>query len=64
MLCFDTVGLCGRKGIRPVKKGGWWRWALLSPDGVAPRVSRASVDRVTSEYVYRELAHNAERYDL
>ena len=26
-----------RKGIRPVKKyGGWWRWALVSPDGVAP----------------------------
>jgi len=23
--------------IRPIKKiGGWWRWALLSPDGVAP----------------------------
>jgi len=22
--CFDTVG--GRKGIRPVKNGGWWRW--------------------------------------
>jgi len=28
--------LGGRKGIRPVKNGGWWRWALLSPDGVAP----------------------------
>jgi len=29
--------LGGRKGIRPVKKyGGWWRWALVSPDGVAP----------------------------
>jgi len=28
--------LGGRKGIRPAKKyGGWWRWALLSPDGVA-----------------------------
>jgi len=22
--------------IRPVKNGGWWRWALVSPDGVAP----------------------------
>jgi len=21
--------LGGRKGIRPVKNGGWWRWALL-----------------------------------
>jgi len=29
--------LGGRKGIRPVKNmGGWWRWALLSPDGVTP----------------------------
>jgi len=28
--------LGGRKGIRPVKKWGWWRWALVSPDGVAP----------------------------
>jgi len=26
----------GRKGIRPVKNiGAWWRWALVSPDGVA-----------------------------
>ena len=28
--------LSGSKGIQPVKNGGWWRWALLSPDGVAP----------------------------
>jgi len=28
--------LGGRKGIRPVKNGGWWRWALESADGVAP----------------------------
>jgi len=28
--------LGGRKGIRPVKNGGWWKWALVSPDGVAP----------------------------
>jgi len=29
--------LGGRKGIRPVKNmGGWWRWTLVSPDGVAP----------------------------
>jgi len=28
--------LGGRKGIRPVKNGGWWRWALVSLDGVAP----------------------------
>jgi len=25
-----------QKGIRPVRNGGWWRWALLSPVGVAP----------------------------
>ena len=28
--------LGGRKGIRPLKNGGWWRWALVSPDGVVP----------------------------
>jgi len=28
--------LGGRKGIRPVKMGWWWRWALVSPDGVVP----------------------------
>jgi len=27
--------LGGRKSIRHVKNGGWWRWALVSPDGVA-----------------------------
>ena len=31
-----TLLVGGRKGIRPVKNmGGWWRWALVSPDGVA-----------------------------
>jgi len=35
--CFDSVGLGDRKGIRPVKNmGGWWRWALVSLDRVAP----------------------------
>jgi len=28
--------LGGRKGIWPVKTGGWWRCALVSPGGVAP----------------------------
>jgi len=28
--------LGGRKGIWPVKVGGWWRWALVNPDGMAP----------------------------
>jgi len=29
--------LGGRKGIPACKKmGGWWRWALVSPDGVVP----------------------------
>jgi len=28
--------LDGRKGIPHVKNGGWRRWALVSPDGVAP----------------------------
>jgi len=28
--------LGGRKGIWAVKNGGWWRWALVSLDGVVP----------------------------
>ena len=28
--------LGGRKGIRPVKNGGWRSWAQINPDGVAP----------------------------
>jgi len=24
-----------QEGYPPVKNGGWWRWALVSPDGVA-----------------------------
>jgi len=34
VLCHCWLG--GRKGIRPVKNGGLWRCALVSPDGVAP----------------------------
>jgi len=37
MRCLQYCWLGGRKGIRPVKNmAGWWRWALVSPDGVAP----------------------------
>jgi len=28
--------LGGKKGIRPIKNGGWWRWALVRPERVAP----------------------------
>jgi len=32
-----TCWLGGRNGIWPVKNiAGWWRWALVSPDGLAP----------------------------
>jgi len=31
-----TLLLGSRKGIRPVKNGRWWRWSLVSPDGVSP----------------------------
>jgi len=32
-----TLLVGGSKGIWPVKNmGGWWMWALVSPDGVAP----------------------------
>jgi len=36
VLCHCWLG--GRKGIQPVNNmgGGWWRWALVSPGGVAP----------------------------
>jgi len=36
VLCHFWLG--SRKGIQSIKKygGGRWRWALLSPDGVAP----------------------------
>jgi len=36
LMMLSHCWLGGRKGIRSVKNGGWWRWALLSPDGVAP----------------------------
>ena len=36
--CSALTLLVGRQeGHPPVKNmGGWWRWALVSPDGVAP----------------------------
>jgi len=40
MRCLPSVlwhcWLGGRKGIRPVKNGGWRRWALVCLDGVVP----------------------------
>jgi len=50
--------LGGRKSIRPVKNmGGWLRWALVSPDGVA--LSRmASV----SASVNLPLHHKVEKF--
>ena len=34
--CFDTVGWAAGLGHPACKNGGWWRWALVSSDGVAP----------------------------
>jgi len=34
--CFDTVGWAAGRASGLQKMGGWRRWALLSPDGVAP----------------------------
>jgi len=35
--CFDAVGwAAGRASGLEKKYGGWWRWALVSPDEVAP----------------------------
>jgi len=35
--CFDTVGWVAGRATGLQKMGGWWRWALVSPDGMAPR---------------------------
>jgi len=48
----------GRKGIRPVKNGRWWRWALVSQDRVAPSQMvgvSASVDLPLHHKVNTEL---------
>jgi len=31
-----TVGWAAGRASGLYKKGGWWRWALVSPDGVTP----------------------------
>jgi len=39
IVAFSALTLfVGRREGHPVckKMGGWWRWALVSPDGVAP----------------------------
>jgi len=33
--CFDTVGWAAGRASGLWKMGGWWRWALVSPDVVA-----------------------------
>jgi len=50
--------LGGRKGIWPVKNmGGWWRWALISLNGVAPS-QMGSV----SATVNRPLHHKVQKF--
>jgi len=34
--CFNTEVWWQEGHPACIKMGGWWRWALLSPDGVAP----------------------------
>jgi len=38
LVAFNALTLLvGRQEGHPAyKNGGWWRWALVSPDGVAP----------------------------
>jgi len=43
-----------RKGIQSVKMGEWWRWALLSPDGVAPS-RRFSVSASVHLFLYHKI---------
>jgi len=50
--------LGGRKGIRPVKNmRGWWRWALVSPDGVAPSQMVG-----VSASIYLPLHHKVQKF--
>jgi len=53
--CFDTVGWVAGRASGLYKMKGWWRWALLSPDGVVPsrmvRVS-ASVNLPVPDMTY------------
>jgi len=43
MLAFSALTLLVGQQEGHVKNGGWWRWALVSPDGVAPsRMIRVS----------------------
>ena len=34
--CSDAVGWAAGRASSRKKYGGWWRWALVSPDGVVP----------------------------
>jgi len=34
--CALTLLVGRQKGHLACKNGGWWKWALVSPDGVAP----------------------------
>jgi len=38
LVAFSALTLLAgwQEGLPSVKNGGWWRWALVSPDGVAP----------------------------
>ena len=36
LVAFSDLTLLVGQQEGPVNMGGWWRWALLSPDGVAP----------------------------
>ena len=57
---FWHCSLGGRKSIQPVKNGGWWRWALVSPDEVAPSWSVGFVGVIAS--VNHPLHHKVHKF--
>jgi len=63
LMCFCNRSaltlLVGRQEGHPASKkyGGWWRWALVSPDGVAP----SRMDRV-SAFVNLPLHHKVPKF--
>jgi len=55
--CFDTVGWAAGLGHPACKNGGWWRWALVSSDGVAPSQMVG-----VSDSVYLSLYHKVQKF--
>jgi len=55
--CFDAVGWAAGRVSSLQENGGWWRWALVSPDGVAPSWMVS-----VSAYVNLPLHHKVQKF--